>query len=252
MKILIITTLLLLSQSLIAKDQVGGVEPTPSIEGIGPKQQMVLVEALRDDIKEIRAELDQAKEELKDGKTYYNIGNIGSYLTGIVGLASTYFLKIKSTGTYRERLRKTSFIKNPKDGNCFIDIVGELYSAKVRKFEKKVQSRGRFLKFRRYTETDIDDAVKRYKADLKVDMTLTENEIDQMAKEYRKRKAIAWWSFAASVTTFTGAMILKDSTVDSNLISEKTKKELEETLERKERELHIREQTLHQFANFEE
>lgn len=249
MKSILIATLLLFSQLTFANNEVGGVEPTPTIEGIGPEQQMVLVESLRDDIKEIKTDLENATTELKDGKLYYNIGNVGIYLTGIVGFASTFFLRFKSTGTFREKIRKTSFIKNPKDGNCFVDLVTEVFDAKISKYEKKLRSRGRFLKFRKYTETDVDDAVKRYRADLRVDMTLTENEIDQKAKEFRKRKMIAWWTFIGGVTTFTGAAVLKNSTLDTNRISEKTKRDLEEALEKKERELHILEQTLHQFAN---
>lgn len=249
MKHFIFILTLLLSQLSFASylDEVGGVEPTPTIEGISPAQQLAMVEEMEKEVQNLKQELSEAKEELKSGKLYYNIGNIGSYVTAATGLAAAMFVRIRSTGSYRERLKKTHFLKQSADGTCFADLVTNVFDAKIKKYEKSLQKRGKILRFRKMSEQDIDEAVIRYTADMKVNMTISETELDQMAKEYRKRKTIAWWTFIAGVAGFSGMKVLHSSTLDSNQISEKTKKTLEQELERKEQEIHLMKQTLHQF-----
>lgn len=249
MRFVYIFTILLCAQPSIANDSIRGVVPPPTIEGIGPEQQLVVVEGLRKDIRDIREDLESATAELKNEKVYYNIGNIGTYLTGLVSTASVFFLSFKSTGTFREKVKKTNFIINSKNGSCFTDLVSEVYHAKIVKYEQALRSRGRFLKFRKYIQKDIVDAVNKYRADLKIDMTLTKQEVEQKTKEFRKRKIIAWSTFIAGLTTFSGAAVLKNSTHEKTKISEKTREKLQVELEKKERDLHILEQTLTQFAN---
>lgn len=237
---------LLLATSSYA-DDLNTVDQAISLKGISPQQQLEMNQILEAEVNDLKQELANSKSEIKNGKIYYNIGSIGSIITGWVGFTSLFFVKIKSSGNYREKLVKTHFDKKGK--SCYLDLVTELFDARITKYQNKLKNRGRFLKFRRYSQEQINEAMKGYRADLRVDMTLTERELEQKVKEYGRRKRIAWWVFAGSLVSFTGLKVLEVSKYDQNQITEEEKRDLESALERKARELHLMQQTLLQFAD---
>jgi len=170
----------------------------------------------------MRAALDDANLELIDGKEYYEMGRIGSLISGIILLGGFYFGTINwMEPVDREILRKEN-----------TPLTQEQIAQKTaERLAQANKSNNRFYKIYKFTEAEITNHVKSFENDLKAKTYLSHAEIDQIVSNHKLKVGAYFGAFGAGLFSWGLFEIVKDAQAGRILILEDKKIRLENELD---------------------